>query len=284
MADGQTSSSDQDKAPGCTRYRIEVSYDGTHYSGWQWQANGISIQQKIEEAIEKIFRVSLRIHGSSRTDTGVHAIGLVAHFDLQNSRDGSPPVTEEKLPLALNSQLPRDISITAASIVDSNFHARFSAIAKQYRYFIWNSRQPNPHLRTSAWHYPISLDVGLMRQAAKLIPGRRDFRCFAKHHTYEIEDTVRTVFRCSVRKSGDSLICIILEGDGFLYRMCRGIAGTLAQVGMGKYQPEAIIRMLESESRSQAGMTAPSHGLFLWKVFYENDSNTPVLPANNKSH
>lgn len=250
-----------------TRYLIKVSYDGTDYSGWQWQANSVTVQEKIEESIKIIFNTSLRIHGCSRTDTGVHAIGMMAHFDLANN-NGESPMSAEKLPLALNRILPLDIRIIEAKIVSNSFHARFEAKGKQYRYFIWNNRHANPHLSKSSWHYPQELNLDSMKIASKYLIGRHDFRAFANHHTYEIEDTTRTLHRCSIRKAGP-LITLILEGDGFLYKMCRGITGTLVQVGSGKYHPDAIEMMLESKSRSVAGMTAPAHGLFLWKVFYK---------------
>ena len=259
-------SAEDDSVAQTTRYLIKVSYDGTEYAGWQWQLNSTTVQEKIEIAIKEIFNTSLRIHGCSRTDTGVHAIGMMAHLDLPN-RNGKAPMPSEKLPLALNRALPQDIRIVSSKIVPSSFHARFAARGKQYRYFIWNDRHANPHLLKSAWHFPRPHDLGLMREASKLIKGKRDFRAFANNHTYEIENTVRTLNRCSIRRTGP-LVTIILEGDGFLYKMCRGITGTLAQVGIKKYKPIEIKKMLESKNRSLTGMTAPPHGLFLWKVFY----------------
>lgn len=250
-----------------TRFKIVISYDGSNYAGWQWQANKISVQQKIEEAIERLFQIKLRIHGSSRTDTGVHAMGMVAHFDIPSQSSVLMNMPTEKVSLALNAFLPLDIRIVDTQMVDSTFHARFSAKSKQYRYFIWNARHNNPILRSTAWHVPRPIDVDLMRQAASHIPGKKDFRSFANHHTYEIENSIRTVFRCSVRKAGP-LITIIIHGDGFLYRMCRGIAGTITQVGSGKYQPHEVSNMIEKKNRIASGMTAPAHGLFLWKVYY----------------
>ncbi len=249
------------------RYKIVVSFDGSGYAGWQWQANGISVQQRIEESIEKIFRVQLRIHGSSRTDTGVHARGLVAHFDLPCRADGSPPMSAEKLPLALNSALPEDIRITLGELVPDTFHARFSATGKQYRYHVWNHRHANPLMRNTVWHVPVDLDLESMRRACLLFPGKRDFRSFACTHDYHIEDTVRTVTRCSLRHAGP-LLTFIIEGDGFLYRMVRGMVGTLVQVGKGRLDPESITSILEEKDRQFAGQTAPAHGLVLWEVFY----------------
>lgn len=261
----------------CIRYKIIISFDGSAYVGWQWQANGMTVQQRIEEAIEAIFNISVRIHGSSRTDTGVHAIGMVAHFDIplpgQHGGDGNTEspldgvMSSEKLPLALNSQLPEDIRIVSAGIVPESFHARFSATGKQYRYFIWNHRHANPHLRKTSWHVTLPLDTERMRAAAGFLPGTHDFRSFANNHTYPVEDTVRTITRVNVRKSGP-LITIIIEGDGFLYKMCRGITGTLKQIGCGKFEPDVIPSMIAQKNREYAGQTAPAHGLFLWKVFY----------------
>lgn len=239
----------------------------------------MTVQQRIEEAIEAIFNISIRIHGSSRTDTGVHAIGMVAHFDIPlpdrhvvHGKINSPMdgvMSSEKLPLALNSQLPEDIRIISAQVVPETFHARFSATGKQYRYYIWNHRHANPHLRKTSWHVTLPLEIECMRTAAGFLPGTHDFRSFANNHTYPIEDTVRTITRVNIRKAGP-LITIIIEGDGFLYKMCRGIAGTLKQVGSGKFEPGIIPAMIAQKNREYAGQTAPPHGLFLWKVFYGN--------------
>jgi tRNA pseudouridine38-40 synthase len=246
------------------RLKLIIAYDGTHYAGWQVQKIGLGVQQKVEEAMARIFPSVKRIHGSSRTDTGVHALGMVAHVDVPQAEFSLPP---RKVPLALNAHLPPDIRVMSAARVSPEFHARFQASGKQYRYFVWNHPAMNPLLEKRAWHVKRKLDLEAVREAASLFPGKRDFRSFAANRDYEVEDTVRTLTRCDVKRSGP-LITVIIEGDGFLYKMCRGIAGTLVQIGEGKHRPADVSRMLAGKDRSIAGMTAPACGLVLWKVFY----------------
>jgi tRNA pseudouridine38-40 synthase len=246
------------------RFKLIIAYDGTNYQGWQVQKVGLGIQEVIEKAIAKIFQEQVRLHGSSRTDTGVHARAMVAHFDLPR-RNLKMPVS--KVPLALNSQLPDDIRIMEAREVSAEFHARFSAKGKQYRYFVYNYHAHNPLLRLSAWHVPQELDFAAIRQAVSHFIGKRDYAAFANNRNYEMESTVRTLHRCEIRKQG-RLLTFIIEGDGFLYKMCRGIVGTIIQAGQGRFAPSDIVKMLDARDRRFAGMTAPAHGLVLWKVFY----------------
>jgi tRNA pseudouridine38-40 synthase len=248
------------------RLKLTIAYDGTNYEGWQVQKVGVGVQQKVEEAIANIFRMQIRVHGSSRTDTGVHARAMIAHFDLPEERFR---MNISKVPLALNAQLPEDIRIMDAHRVSDTFHARFSAKGKQYRYFVFNHASMYPLLRQQAWHVPVKLDRDAMRKAAIHFKGKKDFAAFANNRNYAMESTVRTIFRCEMRKAGP-LLTFIIEGDGFLYKMCRGIVGTLVQVGMGRFKESDIPRMLAAKDRRMAGMTAPAHGLSLWKVFYES--------------
>ena len=250
--------------PKAVRLRLIVAYDGTAYAGWQVQKVGLGVQQKVEEALAKIFPSAGRVHGSSRTDTGVHALGMVAHTDIAADECKLPA---RKVMLALNAHLPPDIRVMAAARVSGEFHARFQACGKQYRYFIWNHPAMNPLLEKRAWHVKRKLDLVAMRAAAALFPGKRDFRSFAANRAYQVEDTVRTLTRCDVKRNG-ALITILIEGDGFLYKMCRGIAGTLVQIGEGKHQAADVSAMLAGKDRRAAGMTAPACGLVLWKVSY----------------
>lgn len=246
------------------KLKLTIAFDGLAYQGWQVQKTGLGIQAMVERAIADILRTEYRLHGSSRTDTGVHARAMIAHFEVPHSRF---PMTPEKLILALNAKLPPDIRIMDAAVAPADFHARFDAKGKQYRYFIYNFRAMDPLLRHTAWHVPQPLDVAEMRAAARHFLGKRDFAAFANNRNYAMESTVRTVHRCELKKSG-RLLTVVIEGDGFLYKMCRGIAGTLVQVGQGKFKAADIPRMLETKDRRVAGMTAPAHGLVLWKVFY----------------
>lgn len=246
------------------KFKLVLAYDGTEYAGWQVQKIGLGVQQRVEEALEKLFPGTGRIHSSSRTDTGVHALGMVAHVEIERAIFKMPLA---KLALALNAHLPEDIRVLSAQRCRGEFHARFDAKGKQYRYFVWNHVAMNPLLRRQAWHVPKRLDLRAMRVAAKLFLGKHDFKSLAATREYEADSTVRTLTRCDLKKSGP-LITFIIEGDGFLYKMCRGIAGTLVQVGQGKIAAEEIRRILAGKDRRLAGMTAPAQGLVLWRVFY----------------
>ena len=247
------------------KIKLTIAYDGTAYQGWQMQKTGLGVQQRVEEALAKVFLSAKRICSSSRTDTGVHAFGMVADVDLPRAE---LKMSLRRLPLALNAWLPDDIRIVSAQRVPANFHSRFQATGKQYRYLVWNHQAMNPLLRHYAWHVPVKLDVKVMQTAARLFVGKHDFRSFAAAHTYEIEDTVRTLTRCDLKRSGP-LLTFIIEGDGFLYKMCRGLVGTLVQLGRGKFNASDLKHMLGAKDRRVAGMTAPAHGLVLWKVFYK---------------
>ena len=252
------------------KFKLVIAYDGTAYQGWQVQKVGTGVQEKIEASLGKLFPSVKRIHSSSRTDTGVHALGMVAHVEI--------PAAEFKMPvarlaLAINAFLPDDISVLAATRVPDAFHARFHAAGKQYRYSVWNHPAMNPLLLKRAWHFPVQLDLVKMRAAAKLFIGRHDFRSFAGTRSYEMTSNVRTLTRCDIKRSGPQLTFII-EGDGFLYKMCRGIVGTLVQVGQGKIPLAKVESILASRDRRVAGMTAPAHGLVLWKVFYSKSRSS----------
>jgi tRNA pseudouridine38-40 synthase len=246
------------------KFRLTIAYDGTNYAGWQVQHTGIGVQQRIEEALAKLFPGVRHIHSSSRTDTGVHALGMIAHVEIPKAEFKMPVA---KLPLALNAHLPEDIRILAARRCQSDFHARFDAVGKQYRYFVWMHHAMNPLLRGQAWLVHYQLDLPAMRTSARHLLGKHDFASFAGTRNYEMESTVRTVTRCDIVKRG-ALLTFIIEGDGFLYKMCRSIVGTLVQVGRGKFTPNEVKRMLARKDRRAAGMTAPAHGLVLWKVSY----------------
>jgi tRNA pseudouridine38-40 synthase len=246
------------------KFKLVIAYDGTAYQGWQVQKTGTGVQEKIEAAFGKMFPSVKRIHSSSRTDTGVHALGMVAHVEIPR---GELKMPVARLARALNAFLPADIRVLSAARVPEKFHARFDATGKQYRYFVWNHPAMNPLLQNRAWHFPMQLDLARMRAAAKLFIGKHDFRCFAGTRSYEMESNMRTLARCDLRKSG-AQITFIIEGDGFLYKMCRGVVGTLVQVGQGKIPLARVEEILASRDRRVAGMTAPAHGLVLWKVFY----------------
>jgi len=254
------------------KFKLTIAYDGTAYEGWQTQKIGTGVQQRIEEALAKLFPSRPIVHSSSRTDTGVHALGMVVHFEVPAAESRGRGMTVRKLALAINAWLPDDVRVLSASAASETFHARFDAGGKQYRYFVWNHPAMNPLLRQTAWHVPRRLEMKTMRTAAKLFVGRHDFQSFAANPGYKKESTVRRLTRCEIKKSG-ALLTFIIEGDGFLYKMCRGIVGTLVQVGLGKIPAAEIKRILAKKDRRVAGMTAPAHGLVLWKVFYKQQRN-----------
>jgi tRNA pseudouridine38-40 synthase len=204
---------------------------------------------------------------------------MIVHVEIPKGEFNMPV---GKLGLAINAHLPEDIRVMAAARCAETFHARFHASGKQYRYFVWNHFAMNPLMRTQAWHVGKPLNLAAMRDAAKLFIGKHDFKSFAANRNYEMESTVRTLHRIDIKKSGN-LITVIIEGDGFLYKMCRGIVGTLVYVGQGKIAVREVKEILAAKDRSAAGMTAPAHGLVLWKVFYHGKPpGKPNLAKTNE--
>ena len=246
------------------RFKLTIAYDGTRYFGWQVQKGRMTVQQRVEESLRELFPSVKRVHSSSRTDTGVHALGMVAHVDIP---EAECRMDARKLLLAVNSFLPVDVRIVAARRVAEDFHARLDAKGKRYYYLIWNHAAMNPLLHNRAWHVKVPLNLERMQKAAKLFVGRKDFKSFASTREYEMESTVRRLTRCDVRKEGYTWK-ITIEGDGFLYKMCRGIVGTLVRVGQGKLTQTEIRQIFRDRDRSVAGMNAPACGLTLWRVIY----------------
>ena len=242
-------------------YRLTVAYDGTAYGGWQLQPNAVSVQQQIEQALEKIVGAPVRVHGSGRTDAGVHARAQVAHATFTTRH---PPGT---LLRALNAHLPEDIRVAGVTRMPAKFHARFSATGKEYRYQIDTGAVADPFLRRYAWHRPYPLDLTAMRQAAKLIVGRHDFTALSANPMRPIDTTVRTVTRLTIARRGP-LLTITVAANGFLYKMVRSITGALVKVGEGRLAVAQLRVLLASHRRSAQVETAPAHGLFLWRVRY----------------
>ncbi len=246
------------------RFRMTIAYDGAGYQGWQFQKTGTGVQEKVEQALARLFPAKPRIHSSSRTDTGVHASAMEVHFDVPKVQ---ARMTPDKLPLAVNAHLPADIRVMRARRARPGFHARFDASGKEYRYQVWNHSALHPLHRRTAWQVVRPLDMKVMRAAAKHFIGEHDFRSFRANPDYDTTSTVRTLSLVSVRRAGP-LFTFVIRGNGFLYKMCRGIVGTLVQVGEGKIPPDEIAGILAGKDRRLAGMTAPAHGLTLCKVFY----------------
>ncbi len=247
------------------KLKLSIAFDGASYDGWQTQKTGVGVQALVEAALAKLFVSRPKVFGSSRTDAGVHALGMAAHFDIPRPEWR---MTTARLLLAVNAHLPEDIRVQSVRRVPPEFHARFSAVGKEYRYQVWNHAAMNPLLRAQAWHFRRKLDLAAMRAAARDFVGRHDFRSFRVNPSYDTDSTVRTLSKCEIRKRGP-LLTFVIVGDGFLYKMCRGIVGTLVQVGEGKIPRDGVRQILARRDRSVAGMTAPAHGLGLWRVLYD---------------
>lgn len=253
---------------GQRRFVLVCEYDGTAYCGWQRQINGPSVQQALEETLARLTGEPVTVTGSSRTDAGVHALGLCAHFD---SATRIPP---DKLAFALNTMLPSDIRIRESGLAPEGFHARYSACGKVYRYMFFNSRHDCAIGRQYAAHVPLPLNERLMHEEAQALCGTHDFAAFAASGSVATS-TVRTIYRAQVTRSGETVTLTVL-GDGFLYNMVRIIAGTLMEVGTGKRAPGAIARAIATGDRLALGQTAPAKGLTLMRVLYGGDEETAL--------
>lgn len=247
--------------PGGRSYKLTIAYDGTQYGGWQLQPNAVTIQGLIEAALKKIAGRRVVVHGSGRTDAGVHARAQVASSSLITSH--RPQVLRS----ALNANLPEDIRVLRVQEVDAKFHARFSARGKEYRYQIDCGAVADPFLRAYAWHHPRPLDLAAMRKAAALLKGRHDFSALSANPMRPVESPVRAISKLSVTKQGD-LLTISVRADGFLYKMVRSIVGALVKVGEGRLAVEDLRRLMKTKKRTALVETAPAKGLFLWRVFY----------------
>ncbi|QHI70438.1 tRNA pseudouridine(38-40) synthase TruA [Tichowtungia aerotolerans] len=244
------------------RYKMTIAYDGTDYAGWQIQPGERTVQAEIENVLERLTGRKIRIHHSGRTDAGVHAKGQVAHFDLSRRME------LWRMQNGLNALLPPDIRIMKLQKVSADFHARFNAVSKEYRYFIWNGPAVPPELRLYRLHERRKLNIAAMKQAAQLLVGEHDFAAFTANPKREIGGTVKTVTQVSISRSRDGDVVIRVKGTGFLYKMVRSIAGFLLRVGAGELQPEDTKRFLAVATRTNEIPTAKPLGLFLWKVDY----------------
>jgi len=241
------------------RICLTVAYDGTNYNGWQYQPNGRTIEEELKCALSALTGEAVEVIGASRTDAGVHARCNYAVFDT------AMRMPAEKFAYALNQRLPEDIRIRCSKEVEAGWHPRKCKSIKTYEYRILNEEFPDPLDRLYAHFTYLSLDVERMQKAAGYLVGEHDFKSFCSIHT-QAESTVRTITELTVIKEGN-VITIRVSGTGFLYNMVRIIAGTLMEVGSGKYPPERVKEMLEACDRSESGPTAPARGLTL--VHYE---------------
>lgn len=243
---------------------MTIAYDGTHYCGWQIQPNGQSIQEIIQNALKIVLRLDqINLIGSGRTDAGVHALGQVANFQF------AYPLDRNRTLYSLNGLIPPDIRINSLEIVDADFHARYSAIGKEYHYHLYLDRILDPFKRLYCWHLHKKIDPHLLRKACQRFLGQHDFSAFANeaHAGAAAKNPIRTIYRLdSIEERGG--LRLEFEGDGFLYKMVRNMMGMIVDVASGKRDINDIERVLFSRDRKQASASAPPQGLFLIKVNY----------------
>lgn len=244
------------------RFRLTLEYDGSGFAGWQVQSGGQrTVQGALEDALFEVTGQHVRVAGAGRTDAGVHAEAQVASVELETDLD---PAT---LLRALNARLPRDLAVVAAQAAATEFHARFSASGKLYRYQVWNGETRSP-LREARWHAVRGeLGVAAMRAAARRFEGEHDFAALQAAGS-GVKDTVRELRRLEIHCPEPGEMVFDVEGSGFLRHMVRSVVGTLLEVGLGRRTPESIPALLASRDRARAGPTAPAAALTLVRVFY----------------
>ena len=248
---------------------LKLSYDGSAYHGWQTQKTEVTVQETLECALEKTCGHPVKVTGCGRTDAGVHALSYCANFHTDSS---IPP---DRLPLAVNSRLPDDISVSRAVEVSDDFNSIGSCIKKEYCYKILNSRIRDPFLEKRVCFYPSPLDIDLMRRAGSAFEGTHDFAAVRSVGTVT-KTTVRTVYWCRAQRDGD-IITVNICADGFLYNMCRAIVGTMVYASYGKITPEDIPALLENGDRRLTGPTMPPQGLYLNRVWYDGPAGEMML-------
>lgn len=247
--------------------KLLIGYDGTDYSGWQRQKHDCTIQGEIENRLALMTTEEISLHGAGRTDAGVHAEGMVAHF-LTGS-----PISCEVFVRGLNAMLPGAIRIYRAEEAEPSFHARFSAIGKQYQYSVFTGKVHPPHLRLYTLHVTSPLNFNAMHECLKLLEGTHDFSSFENSGSRDKDDcsgrgAIRTIYEAAIHQQSPELFAFQFTGDGFLRNMIRNLVGTLLAVGRGTITAEGFAGILQAKDRTMAGPTAPAHGLQLNKVLY----------------
>lgn len=242
------------------RYKIIIEYKGTNYAGWQIQKNGVTVQGVMQDALIKLFGREIELTSSGRTDAGVHALNQVAHFDADTL------IPADKIPFALNTLLPMDISVKSCEITDNSFHARYGAKSKTYVYKMYYSPFRSPLLLDTCHWIVKRPDIEIMKKGAELLIGEHDFKFFRAAGS-NVKNTVRRIYSIEIEEK-DNLISIAVRGNGFLYNMVRILAGTLLYAGMGKLTIQDLQSIMEKGDRKRAGKTLPANGLCLLKVEY----------------
>lgn len=244
------------------RYRATVRYDGTSYNGWQIQPNGITIQEVIQNALRNLTQQNVSVTAAGRTDAGVHSYGQVFHFDCDKEF--------KDVARAINSQLPDDIRIVSCERVNDDFHSRFDAKWKHYRYII-NTGEYDPVRRNHEWQLNEKFDVEVMRKVAEVFCGEHDFTSFNATKLAEMENQVRTIYRIDVTEKDDRVI-LDFYGNGFLRHMVRMLTGTIAEAGRGRITVDEIRSMLDSKDKTAVHYNAPACGLYLMEIGYDDYS------------
>jgi tRNA pseudouridine38-40 synthase len=242
------------------RIKLTIEYDGSKYHGWQYQDNAVSVQEVLSRAIKKLTGEDILPEGAGRTDAGVHAFGQVASFKTDS------PIPADKFAAALNTFLPEDVSINFSEQADDDFHARFSAKGKHYRYMILNRPLRSALMDRRAWHVKERLNLEAMKEASQYFLGYHSFKAFcAAGHSVKSFD--RTIFRSEWRQDGDLLV-FDTYGNGFLYNMVRIMVGTMVDIGKGRFSPDIVKTAIDTGERNVIGITAPPSGLYLMDVYY----------------
>ncbi len=249
--------------------KLLIGYDGTNFCGWQRQLNGRTIQGEIEDCLTLMTREKIDLHGAGRTDAGVHAEGMVAHFVTSSA------ITCHDFLRGLNSMLPGAVRILDAEQVDLDFHSRFSAIGKRYQYKIYTGKIQPPHLRLYSVHVPKELNFPAIKDCLKLLEGTHDFSSFENSGSrdktiYSGRGAVRTIHRAELIKEPPFQLIFQFIGDGFLRNMVRNLVGTVLEVGRGRTSVEKFSEIMKAKDRTMAAATAPAHGLFLKEVLYSS--------------
>ncbi|MGB3211650.1 MAG: tRNA pseudouridine(38-40) synthase TruA [Desulforhopalus sp.] len=255
-------------SPDHRNIKLVIAYDGTDFSGWQRQRHDRTIQGEIERCLSQMTREQINLHGAGRTDRGVHARGMVANFTTGSA------ISSKDILQGLNSMLPGAIRIYSAQDIDPDFHARFSAISKQYQYTIHTGKVQPPHLRLYSVHVTYKMDLPAIRNCLEMLEGTHDFSSFENSGSRDKSDcsgrgAVRTISRSELIEIPPDQLIFNFAGDGFLRNMVRNFMGSLLEVGRGKLSPENFSEILNAKDRTMAGPTAPAHGLFLVEVFYQ---------------
>lgn len=240
--------------------KLVLEYDGSKFHGWQFQANAHSVQEELARAIKKLTGEDVIPDGAGRTDAGVHALGQVASFRTNSS------IPADRFAPALNSLLPPSVCVIRSEEAAPDFHPRFSARGKHYRYLVLNREQRSPLWENRAWHVREKLDFKAMEKAARYLLGTHNFRAFCASG-HQNKTFVRTITRSEWRFD-DEILCYDTTGDAFLYNMVRIMTGTMIDIGRRRFPPEVILEAFETENRNTLGMTAPASGLYLVEVFY----------------